>query len=318
MSRLVFLAVVLLAATGACGAFERPSENDRLNALGNLQEEPELLRRLLAPSDDFPPITRPKPADWLAQHAEQGQTFAEYRQAPVNVPTKDRRIIYLMPIGEFDEERSPPLEELRAYAAAFFQMEVKLLPAYYPHDLEFEPRKNPDYGQRQILTRKVTKFLETRLPPDAFCLLGVTMADLYPDPAWNFVFGEASLNDRVGIYSFVRDDPAFWGDPRPRDYRELILRRSVKTLVHETGHMFTFLHCIYFDCVMNGSNHLAESDARPQHLCPVCLRKLHHATGLDAVKRYEALAGFYRRHQWYEESDWVQRQLALVKNPSKD
>ncbi|MBI2814275.1 MAG: hypothetical protein HYX71_08315 [Opitutae bacterium] len=309
MSRPGCLALTLLAANLAWGAFERPGEYERLRALGNLHEESAVLRRLLTPDDDFFPISTPGPNDWLALHKEPGQTFEEYRNAPVNIPDKERHAICLMPIGEFDGERSPALEELREYAAAFFQMEVRLLPAYHPHDLEFEPRKNPRSGQRQILTGSVIRFLESRLPPDAFCLLGVTMEDLYPDPKWNFVFGQASLNDRVGVCSFARDDPAFWRDPRPQAYRELILRRNVKTLAHETGHMFTLLHCIFFECVMNGSNHLVESDARPQHLCPVCLRKLHHAVGFDAVKRYEDLARFYRRHQWHEESDWVKRQL---------
>ncbi len=314
--RVICFVLGLLAVTGLRAAFERPSENDRLGALGNLYEESAGLRRFLVPDDNFFPITLPKASDWLSQHREPGQTFDEYRNAPINVPDKERRIIYLMPIGDFDDERSPPLTELREYAAAFFQMEVKLLPAYHPHELEFDPRKNPRSGNRQILTRSVTKFLETRLPKDAFCLLGVTMEDLYPDPRWNFVFGEASLNGRVGIYSFLRDDPLFWNSTRPANYRELILRRSVKTLVHETGHMFTLLHCIYFDCVMNGANHLEEADSRPQHLCPICLRKLHHAAGFDAAKRYEALAQFYQRHKWYEEFDWVQRQLARAAPPA--
>jgi archaemetzincin len=35
------------------------------------------------------------------------------------------------------------------------------------------------------------------------------MEDLYPDPAWNFVFGQASLRERVEVFSFARYDPAF-------------------------------------------------------------------------------------------------------------
>jgi archaemetzincin len=310
MTRPGCLAVALLVTTCAWAAFERPAETDRLAALGDLTGEPEELQRLLTPNDDFFPITPPGPGDWLTAHRERGQTFGQYRQSAANRPDAIRHTIYLLPIGEFAAEASPPLEELRAYAAAFFQLNVKVLPAYTPHDLEFEPRKNPAGGQRQILTTSIMKFLQTRLPADAYCLLGITMADLYPQRSWNFVFGQASLGNRVGVYSFARYDPAFSAAPRGRDYEALILRRSVKVLVHETAHMFGLQHCIYYDCAINGSNHLGESDARPQHLCPVCLRKLHLAIGFDAVKRYEQLARFYRRQQWYEESDWVQRQLA--------
>jgi len=58
------------------------------------------------------------------------------------------------------------------------------------------------------------------------------------------------------------------------DAERLLLRRSCKVLAHEMAHMFGIEHCIYFHCLMNGSNHLEESDARPMHLCPVDLRKL--------------------------------------------
>jgi len=312
MNRRWFPAIVLAATTCAWGAFERPSENERLRALGNLFEEPPSLRQLLTPNDDFPPIATPRPGDWLDEHPENGQTFEEYRDSGANRPDASRHIIYLLPIGDFPDDTSPPLADLRAYAAAFFQMEVKLLPAYATHDLEFEPRQNRHSGRRQVLTTSIMDFLQTRLPADACCLLGVTMTDLYPQASWNFVFGQASIDRRVGVYSFARYDPAFWKQERGKGYRDVILQRSCKVLVHETAHMFGLLHCTYYDCVVNGSNSMPETDAQPQHLCPVCLRKLHHALGFDAVKRYGELARFYGGQKWFEESDWVQRQLARM------
>ena len=87
------------------------------------------------------------------------------------------------------------------------------------------------------------------------------MDDLYPEPSWNFVFGQASLGERVGVYSFARYDPAFYGEKRGEDYEKVLLWRSCKVLVHETAHMFGLRHCIYFKCVLNGSNHLKESDS---------------------------------------------------------
>lgn len=38
------------------------------------------------------------------------------------------------------------------------------------------------------------QFLSNRKPKDAFCIVGITMIDLYPEDSWNFVFGEASLS----------------------------------------------------------------------------------------------------------------------------
>ena len=60
----------------------------------------------------------------------------------------------------------------------------------------------------------------------------------------------------MGIYSFARYDPDFFDEARPKDYADLILRRSCKVLAHEIRHMFGLQHCIYYDCLLNGSNNL--------------------------------------------------------------
>lgn len=311
----VCVTLLLAIFASLCPAFDGPSENERMRALGNRFELPEAVRPLFEPDADFRPVPRPGPNDWLTWHNEPGQTLDEYRASEPNRPDATRHVIYLLPLGEFPEETTPNMTALRTHAAAFFQMEVRVLPGYYPHDLEFSPRKNPRSKQRQVLTTEILAFLGTRLPADAYCLLGVTMNDLYPKASWNYVFGQASLEERVGIFSFARYDPAFWDDERGSNYRELILQRSCKVLTHETAHMFGLWHCIYFECVMNGSNHMAETDRQPQHLCPVCLRKLCHATGFDPVKRYRELAAFNRAQRWYDDLDFVNRQLARLDQP---
>jgi archaemetzincin len=68
--------------------------------------------------------------------------------------------------------------------------------------------------------------------------------------------------------------------------------------------------------VVNGSNHLRESDQRPLHLCPVCLRKLQHSIGFDVGKRYQALADFYRKVGFADEERWVRRRLVAL-SPAK-
>ena len=280
--------------------------------MGNLFEEPDVLHQLLTPTEDFPSIRKPDTHDWLAQHEESGQTFDEYRDARSDPPDQAKRIIYLLPIGDFSQETSPDLDKITSYAAAFFQLPVKRLPAYMPTAGEFKPRANPHSHERQLFTREILQFLKTKLPTDGCCLLGITMTDLYPNPSWNYVFGEASLNEHVGIYSFARYDPAFWDDPRGENFREVILQRSCKVFSHEMSHMFGLPHCVYFSCLVNGANHLGEMDQTPLFACPVCLRKLHLAIGFDVVKRYRDLAEFYRTQKWEKELAWVERQLARL------
>ncbi len=79
--------------------------------------------------------------------------------------------------------------------------------------------------------------------------------------------------------------------------------------------MFGLAHCTYFNCLMNGSNHLVEADRRPLHLCPVCLRKLQWSIGFDVLKRYSALEGICRVNGFTDEADWLTRRL---KNLQRD
>jgi archaemetzincin len=312
MRQALFISIAIVIAVSSTMGFEPPGPQKRLEAIGATNGLPAVLRRALALDDSFQPVPVPGPSDWLAVHREPGQTFDDFRRSQPNRPDTRRRIIYLQPLGDFRAQQSPSLETLRHYAADFFQMEVKALPPISISASGVTSRTNSMTGWQQVLTGDVLRWLQGKLPGDAFCLLGITMEDLYPEASWNFVFGQASLNERVGVYSFARYDPAFYGELRGKDYPALLLRRSMKVLTHETGHMFGLTHCVYFNCVMNGSNHLQESDRRPLHFCPVCLRKLQFSLGFDVVKRYEALAQCERQAGLEDEAGWVDRRLERI------
>jgi len=68
-----------------------------------------------------------------------------------------------------------------------------------------------------------------------------------------------------------------------------MLYRACKVMTHEIGHMFGIRHCIYYECGMNGSNHIMECQNGPLYFCPICFRKLQFAIGFDAMERYKAL-----------------------------
>ena len=312
MTRISIKIVVLLLPSMAM-AFTPPDEKTIRNAIGDLNGLPAVFQRVFTPDKNgFDPIPEPRPGDWLAVHNERGQTFDEFKASQPNRPGQKQHIIYLQPLGDFAPEHSPSNDKLCEFAAAFFAMEVKVLPPVKIDGSTFVTRRNPITKNPQILTGDVLDFLKTHIPADAFCILAITMEDLYPEPSWNFVFGQASVRERVGVYSFARYDPAFYGEVRAPGYETLLLRRSCKVLAHETSHMFGLAHCTYFNCLMNGSNHLAEADRRPLHLCPVCLRKLQWSIDFDLLKRYSALEGVYRADGFTDEANWLMRRLKYL------
>jgi archaemetzincin len=294
-------------------AFKPSTKKETLLAIGSTIPLPDSLQRALS-LDDFKPIPFPGPNDWLAVHHENGQTYDEFIQSVYKSPDEIRNVIYLQPIGQFRQDQSPSLDLLKEYTEAYFSTIVEILPAIDIRRLDLTIRLNPYSQNRQLLTGDILHNLKRNLPADAFCVLEITMEDLYPDPPWNFVFGQASLRDSIGVFSFARYDPVFYGESRGSRYQKLLLRRSVKVLVHETAHLFSLAHCIYFKCVMNGSNHLQESDSRPLSLCPVCLRKLQSSIGFDVAARYHRLQQFYSNVGFNFEQKWVTRRLEKIED----
>ena len=272
----------------------------------------ETMRRALDPADSFEPIPEHGPGDWLAVHEVTGQTFQQFVESKPNKPTKKRNKIYLQPLGEFSDGSGPSLERLRQFTAAFFDMPVEVADPVDLDGANVTSRVNPQTGKTQLLTTDMLKALKQRVPEDAFFVIGVTMVDLYPGPSWNFVFGQTSPPERVGVASFARYDPRFHDKEPSDDGDKLILRRSCKLLAQLTGQMSGVSPCVFFSCIMNWSNHLEEFDRNPLHLCPVDLRKLHHSVGFDVVDRYRKLRDFWREAGCTEEAAWLTERLRLL------
>ncbi len=287
----------------------------RIAAIGDTASLAPDLRRAFDPMS-FEPIPEPGPVDWLAKHPEKPQSFDDYLFTPKNVPSPQRKVIYLLPIGAFPAT-APPLAQLANTVHAFFMLDVKTLPVVHVADVSAKTRINEDTAKRQLLAPEVLGWLRTRLPDDAFGLVAVTMEDLYPEPSWNFVFGMASTTERVGVQSFARQDPAFFGESRPAGWQTLARRRATWTLVHEISHLFGLTHCTYWRCVVAGSNHQDEADRSPLHLCPVCLRKLHAAIKFDPAAREDALATVFGRLGIDDEAAWSAARAMWIRNGSR-
>ena len=170
-------------------------------------------------------------------------------------------------------------------------------------------REHPTWHIPQILSTYVLNdVLKPRLPEDACAYIALTTSDLWPGRGWNFVFGQASLHDRVGVWSICRNGKPHVGDEEFR----LCLLRTLKTASHETGHMFSMQHCTFYECNMCGSNNREEADGRPLALCPICLAKLCYAAGADPVKRFKDLAAFTRRAGLKPQQEFFEKSLAVL------
>ena len=250
-------------------------------------------------------LGKPKPGEWLDAHDEDGQTFKQYLRIRPNVLTAERNRLYVQPIGEFNAKQNELITLSAEFLSSYFNCEVTTLKTKPETILpDSAQRQHPTWGVHQLLTSHILdNVLAPELPHDAFATIAFTASDLWPGDGWNFVFGYAAFRDRVGVWSLYR-----FGDPTESDEAfKKCLSRTIKVATHETGHMFSIQHCTKYQCNMQGSNSLQESDSQPLHLCPQCHAKILHATGCDPVARYENLIQFCKKHKLTDELQYFQK-----------
>jgi archaemetzincin len=230
-----------------------------------------------------PPMPEARPGSWRVDHPEPPQSYGEYVWSAPR-PVAGRETIYVAALGDFTPAQQAIVAETTRVLSPYFGVPVRMLEPIPASAIPAEVRrKNPYTGEPQLFTEWVLEdLLPRRRPEDALALIALTAEDLYPDPKWNFVFGQANPAERVGVWSLAR-----FGDVAKE--RARVLRRLQATAVHEAGHLFGLAHCQEALCVMNGANTLEEADQWPLEPCPVCLRKLQWRFGFDVRERFEKL-----------------------------
>ena len=256
-----------------------------------------------------------RPGDWLAEHTERGQSYAEFALDEPRLAAHPPPRLVIQLLGALTSAQRGILDDVRDVVAASFCLPVE---TRAPLALDTLPKRAwrdlAERGQRQYHTRfLLDELLAPRREPGVAALIGLTAVDLYPNPRWSFVFGSASLTERIGVWSIHR-----FGDPASGiDAYQLCLRRAAKVAVHELGHIFGLRHCIAYTCVMNGSNSLAETDRGVLRACPLCLRKLSETIGFDPHARFASLERAYRSKGLERERRFVEASLARL-GPAPD
>jgi archaemetzincin len=285
------LGTLIVAACIGCGGISEtasniaPAKDPRVESLNKQKTAVERFYKAMHVEE----------GDWVATQREPGETFEQYVASNPTLPTEERKTIYIQPIGAFTASQRNAIRLTAEYMRAFYNLPVKLNADRQLEKVPIDMQRRVEY--KNIMQIRTSYFLDEvlpkLLPQDAAALIAFTNYDLYPQDTWAFVFGQASLDKRVGVGSLYRlSDLVLDKD----DMFDRLLNRVLKIAMHETGHMFSMKHCTKYECLMSGTNHLAETDRRPLDNCPECMAKLAWAMKYDPVERYNNLAAFWRRH----------------------
>ncbi|MDW8063163.1 MAG: archaemetzincin family Zn-dependent metalloprotease [Candidatus Caldarchaeum sp.] len=126
----------------------------------------------------------------------------------------------------------------------------------------------PEQAYDSLRRQYNAAILLIQLEPRPELLLLLTERDIYV-PGLNFVFGYAP--GKAGVVSIYRLDPIRTeGHADPK----LLLQRTVKEAVHETGHLLGLRHCTMPGCVMTFSNSVLEVDSKNDTPCERCMSKV--------------------------------------------
>ncbi|MFO7723494.1 MAG: archaemetzincin [Bacteroidales bacterium] len=255
-------------------------------------------------------LGKPEPGDWLYVHKEKGQSFKQYMACNPVSPNETRNVIYLQPIGEFDTISDELIRRTASYLQIFFGLKTVVLKTLGNGIIPDSATRSGDYGHVQVYAPFVLhEVLKKRMPQDAIVLMALTERDLYPKPDWNYVFGLASLRERVAVSSLFR--LLYRSDFGVDQVKSL--ERLIKVTSHEISHMFTMHHCTHAVCTMNGSNSMPETDSKPNRLCAECTAKLVWNLKTDPLSRMEKLRSYFTEYGLAEDLRLIEADISATR-----
>jgi archaemetzincin len=310
MKNYSFYSIIVVFICISCTPKPKPFPSQGLNNLADSME-------FVLQKNQFY-IAEPKSGEWLERNKERGQTFTQYWDKNTNIQpvqtTEQRKKIYLQLYGDFDKTQLRLMDSVQRFLSIFYELPIERLEQRSLDSTLLDTTNWRFHKQNgfQVKTGFILDSLEKNLPNDGVLLVSFTTNDIYLNEKWNFIFGQARLQNRVGVWSMARFGNA---DVISKDIDafNLALQRTCKTAVHEIGHIFTLQHCVFYRCAMQGANSLQELDGHPSYFCPVCDAKIISNLNLPLSKRYENLAAFWKNQQQLETSNYYKKSALGMK-----
>ncbi|MHB8843588.1 MAG: archaemetzincin family Zn-dependent metalloprotease [Nitrospirota bacterium] len=184
-------------------------------------------------------------------------SFSSEETAPRQAKKPDTRILLVNTCDLPD----PLADEMELLIGQVFRAETTVLKAPSPR-----ASTSPD---RQYPAREFLQHLRSFAAENT---LVAAIAD--PDlsfPGLNFVFGLSDHENGVAVVSMHR----FLGKNNVAQSGRRAFERTLKTAVHELGHLHGLSHCNDQKCAMFFSFTVADTDYKEQHFCRRCAEKLH-------------------------------------------
>jgi len=188
-------------------------------------------------------------------------SFSSVETTPRRAKKKDTKILLLNTCDLPD----PLAAEMKFLIGQVFHAETTVLKVPFPH-----ASASPD---RQYPAQEFLQYLQSFAAEKT---LVAAIAD--PDlsfPGLNFVFGLSDPENGVSVVSLYR----FLEKKKVTRSDHRAFERTVKTAVHELGHLYGLSHCKDQKCVMFFSFNVADTDYKQKQFCGRCAEKL---SGIEA------------------------------------
>ena len=244
--------------------FVPPTKDRRLKALG--VTEPKTLATKISIEDAekaWIPTRTPESGDWLDSYNHGGQGFDKFGGKAYS---NSFNTLYLQPITH--EKGSKITDDLlgklqKWCQAVYFPCKVVVLDRISDKVLKSNRRidtQENDFGETQFnaihILKEVIGPIQQR-QPNCIGVLSLTDVDLFTKSLSNYCFGYG-IPAYGGVQSIRRYMPDFTDEhfSCEKDFQDALLMRVCKIGAHELGHMFGLMHCIYYQCLMMGTNHI--------------------------------------------------------------